>query len=211
MRQFPILGFQWPLMGMAFLLVSTVAGAVNVNGTGASLNLSTTDLSSGTAQSNGAGARMVAAGTPGTGIVSTNGAGAKIIIEPVGAIAGNNGAPTADFSAYPMTGTAPLTVEFTSLASGGLYEIVSWSWDFGDGSPVSTAQNPVHTYEDPGTYTVALTVVTSAGTTVVETKEDSIAVTQGMPLARPAGLFVLAIAGALSGAFQLRKARQTSV
>jgi len=35
--------------------------------------------------------------------------------------------------------------------------ITDWSWDFGDGQK-STEQNPVHTYQNPGTYTVRLTV-----------------------------------------------------
>ncbi len=35
---------------------------------------------------------------------------------------------------------------------------VSWSWDFGDGSPVSTLQNPVHTFPALGPYNVTLTV-----------------------------------------------------
>lgn len=37
----------------------------------------------------------------------------------------------------------------------------SWSWDFGDGSPLDTAQNPTHFYQQNGAYTVCL-VVTNA-------------------------------------------------
>ncbi len=33
-----------------------------------------------------------------------------------------------------------------------------WHWDFGDGSPGSTEQDPVHTYSEPGAYYVCLTV-----------------------------------------------------
>lgn len=33
----------------------------------------------------------------------------------------------------------------------------SWEWDFGDGT-TSTEKNPVHKYQEPGTYTVTLTV-----------------------------------------------------
>src|SRR5690606_21072068 len=39
-------------------------------------------------------------------------------------------------------------------------EITSWTWDFGDGSG-STAQNPEHTYEEGGEYTVKLTIIDS--------------------------------------------------
>lgn len=36
--------------------------------------------------------------------------------------------------------------------------IGSWSWNFGDGSPLSSMKNPSHTYAVPGTYSVSLTV-----------------------------------------------------
>lgn len=38
----------------------------------------------------------------------------------------------------------------------------SWTWDFGDGTS-STQQNPVHTYENAGTYTVSLNACNSLG------------------------------------------------
>jgi PKD repeat protein len=38
-----------------------------------------------------------------------------------------------------------------------------WLWDFGDGSPVDTEQNPSHTYAVPGGYTVSFTAANSAG------------------------------------------------
>jgi PKD repeat protein len=64
------------------------------------------------------------------------------------------GSPTyADFTATPLTGTAPLTVQFTDLSSTPRG---AWLWDFGDGG-TSTAQNPTHVYNTPGVYTVTLT------------------------------------------------------
>lgn len=66
--------------------------------------------------------------------------------------------PVAQFSATPLSGTAPLTVIFTDLSNN--YP-TSWSWDFGDGA-TSTAQNPTHTYSEPGTYDVSLTVSNEA-------------------------------------------------
>ena len=35
---------------------------------------------------------------------------------------------------------------------------ITFSWDFGDGTEPSTLANPVHVYEEPGRYTVTLTV-----------------------------------------------------
>ena len=61
-----------------------------------------------------------------------------------------------DFSASVLTGGIPLTVNFTDTSP----EIPdSWDWDFGDGSPHATNQNPTHTYNTAGLYTVILTGV----------------------------------------------------
>ncbi len=60
-------------------------------------------------------------------------------------------------SGSPSTGNAPLTVNFTGSASGGKAPY-SYSWNFGDGSATSTAQNPSHVYNTAGTYTATLTV-----------------------------------------------------
>ena len=66
--------------------------------------------------------------------------------------------PEADISA-PPEGTAESPVTFSS--SGAVDtdgEIVGYTWDFGDGSPVSHDANPAHTYAEEGTYTVTLTI-----------------------------------------------------
>ena len=84
-----------------------------------------------------------------------------------------------DFSANPIIGPAPLTVNFTDQSTGS---ITFWEWNFGDGS-TSTMQNPSHTYIDPGAYTVSLTVTGSGGSDT-ETKTDFIEVqnvTKAMP------------------------------
>ena len=66
--------------------------------------------------------------------------------------------PSADFSvAYSCTNK--LLVSFTDASVGSNATSLSWSWDFGDGSPISTVQNPTHTFPALGTYTVELTVV----------------------------------------------------
>lgn len=44
---------------------------------------------------------------------------------------------------------------------------ITYEWDFGDGSPVSTEEHPVHQYEAIGDYTVTLTITTPAGTDMV--------------------------------------------
>ncbi len=61
----------------------------------------------------------------------------------------------ADFTASTTAGVNPLTVDFTDTTTGGAPS--GWLWDFGDGD-VSTQQHPTHVFDDPGTWTVSLTV-----------------------------------------------------
>ncbi len=79
--------------------------------------------------------------------------------------------PVAAFTGTPTSGCVPLTVNFTDQSTGSP---TSWSWTFGDGG-TSTAQNPSHTYNSVGTYTVTLTATNSAGSDG-ETKTNYITV-----------------------------------
>jgi serine protease len=85
-------------------------------------------------------------------------------------------APTADFVGDPTSGTAPLTVSFTDLSTGGP---TSWSWTFGDGG-TSTQQNPNHQYTSAGSYTVTLTATNAVGSDN-EVKTNYITVTAPQP------------------------------
>jgi PKD repeat protein len=60
---------------------------------------------------------------------------------------------SASFVASPSAGVASVTTFICSDTSTGA---TSWSWNFGDGG-TSTAQNPTHIYNAPGTYTIQLT------------------------------------------------------
>ncbi len=66
--------------------------------------------------------------------------------------------PQVDFSFQNVCFGKP--VEFVDLSTG---EISSWQWDFGDGSPPNFNANISHTYPNPGTFTVQLTVTTIYG------------------------------------------------
>ncbi|MEZ0294463.1 MAG: ThuA domain-containing protein [Solirubrobacteraceae bacterium] len=55
-------------------------------------------------------------------------------------------------------GLAPLAVDFTAAATDADDDELSYSWDFGDGTPASTQQNPSHTYQLAGTHTATVTV-----------------------------------------------------
>lgn len=66
--------------------------------------------------------------------------------------------PIAQFTATPLSGCVPLTVQFTNQSTGNLYN----TWDFGDGN-TSVAINPSHTYTSPGVYTAQLIVENANG------------------------------------------------
>jgi PKD repeat protein len=83
-------------------------------------------------------------------------------------------APDADFTASPLTGPAPLTVQFNDTSTGFP---TLWSWDFGDGN-TSTGQNSSHVYAAVGSYNVSLTVENAVGDDTV-TKSGYVTVTGG--------------------------------
>lgn len=75
----------------------------------------------------------------------------------------------------PANGCAPLDVAFEDRSSG-TGNVVSWAWDFGDGT-TDTVQNPLHLYTQTGYSTVSLSVVDEDGCTDQVEKEDEIFVT----------------------------------
>jgi PKD repeat protein len=73
--------------------------------------------------------------------------------------------PTALISSSAAAGTSPLTVSFDgtgSSAAAGLV-LVSYLWDFGDGSSATARASATHIYNKPGAYTASLTVTDSKG------------------------------------------------
>lgn len=65
----------------------------------------------------------------------------------------------------------PLVSNFTDLSTNAS----SWFWDFGDGAS-SALQNPSHSYNQTGAYTVCLTVTNEIGCSATECKTDYITV-----------------------------------
>lgn len=62
------------------------------------------------------------------------------------------------FSTSQSTGHAPLEVGFTDISSANP-ETISWQWDFNnDGIVDSELESPTWTYEEPGSFSVSLTV-----------------------------------------------------
>jgi len=74
-------------------------------------------------------------------------------------ISGCTAPPVASFETDKTKVALNETVQFTDKSTG---EIISWSWDFGDGN-TSAQQNPSHAYAERGRYSTSLTVSNKAG------------------------------------------------
>jgi PKD repeat protein len=103
------------------------------------------------------------------------------------------------FTATPNTGTPDLTVQFhgvliplppyqlTKFRGEGpeepcdqcvQIEVVEWVWDFGDCcSPLGSGPTPIHTYTEPGCYTITVSVTFSDGSVVTRQEPCYITVT----------------------------------
>jgi cytochrome c len=68
--------------------------------------------------------------------------------------------PFVSASADPAQGTAPLRVRFRANPT---VQDATYRWDFGDGRPPSTSENPTHTYARAGTYTATVTATRPNG------------------------------------------------
>jgi len=110
-------------------------------------------------------------------------------------------------------GTSPLIVTFVGQAQGGTPPY-TFSWNFGDGTPISTLQNPTHRFNDSGDYKVGLTVVDAKGdrsTSALTISVGGSAATNPLPsdwfdaIALAAG-----VAGAVAVAWWVDRARQRS-
>lgn len=65
-------------------------------------------------------------------------------------------------------------------ACGGNGEVVSWSWDFGDGTS-STVRHPTHTYAAPGLYQVTLTVTNGSDVAAQSSQRVTVEATAAAP------------------------------
>jgi len=108
---------------------------------------------------------------------STSGNNGTIVGDPLwdddSPVAEVTGAPSADFTASPTSGDAPLMVNFTDLSVPGNSPINQYQWDFGDGNS-STEQSPSHIYENPGHYSVSLYIQDENGLPSTKLSSDLI-------------------------------------
>jgi PKD repeat protein len=81
-----------------------------------------------------------------------------VIVPVLAGLAGcGQASPEAAFLSIPPNCYAPEEVQFVDLSQGN---ITAWQWDFdNDGVVDSDLQFPKYTYNDPGNYTISLTVI----------------------------------------------------
>jgi PKD repeat protein len=107
--------------------------------------------------------------------VGDNNGGSKSVTKQVTVTAPPvSGGPTAGFIVSCTSLDCAFTDQSSDVAPGS---VVSWDWDFGDGSAHSAAQNPpVHSYVATGlaTYTAKLTVTDNDGFTSTKSTEFTV-------------------------------------
>lgn len=79
---------------------------------------------------------------------------------------------TANFTALPTSGCAPVLVNFIDQSAGNP---VQWKWDLGNGT-ISFLQSPSVTYFNPGQYTIKLVVYNASGDSSVLVKSQYISI-----------------------------------
>lgn len=104
-----------------------------------------------------------------------------------------NKPPVAKITVYPAI--MPVWQTFSNIAFKGTdsYDpdgtIISYRWDFGDGSKIEEGEEVKHTFTTPGIYMVTLTVTDDRGSTGTDTQEIGV-VPPGGPPVSSAGVFV---------------------
>jgi PKD repeat protein len=83
--------------------------------------------------------------------------------------------PSISVTPSVTSGCGPLTVNFTNATTGA----TGYTWNFGDGSPTSSATSPSHVYTSNGTYTVTLTATNASGCSATYTGTNLINVANG--------------------------------
>ncbi|MFA9210491.1 MAG: PKD domain-containing protein [Moraxellaceae bacterium] len=69
--------------------------------------------------------------------------------------------PVANFTSNVVNGCSPLSVQFTDQSTS-VNPIVSWAWDFGDGTTFNGQNPPLHSF-GVGVYSVRLIITTQSG------------------------------------------------
>ena len=88
--------------------------------------------------------------------------------------------PQAAFNSLPEVCIGSL-IGFSDASTAPGSTVTGWSWNFGDGSPISTIQNPTHIFSTAGTYTVTLNVTSAAGCQTMNNSATRTVVVKPLP------------------------------
>lgn len=108
----------------------------------------------------GVPAGMVGEQNPGFGSQATT---ATVVTLVVSTGPPKTAAPVPAFSYAPRSPRIGEQVTFDASASTDDGEIVTYAWEFGDGSPLASGASVTHAYTAPGTYTVTLWITDDTG------------------------------------------------
>jgi cytochrome c len=91
----------------------------------------------------------------------------------------DNSPPVLTASADPLSGPAPLTVDFTASATDpDGDDPITFEWAFGDDGATADTADATHTYVTPGTYTAEVTATDARGASASESFEITV---EGVP------------------------------
>ena len=115
-------------------------------------------------------------------LVEYNTAGSYSVTLEVSNAAGTNTKTTSNYIVVEEAPTASFTsittMNSVAFTSTSIANPTTYSWDFGDNSPLSTMENPTHIYAVDGSYDVTLTVSNSCGT---HTQTQTVVITGNTP------------------------------
>jgi PKD repeat protein len=90
-------------------------------------------------------------------------------------------APIANFHHSPQSPTTKDKIQFIDESIDLDGKIISWEWDFGDGSPTSKEKNATHRYRNESKYEVTLTITDDEGFIATRSMEIKVKGARGMP------------------------------
>ena len=91
----------------------------------------------------------------------------------------------AAFKADDTTACLNQPIDFTNNSSSSTGAALTYTWDFGDGSPTSNAVDPIHTYTQTGAFTVTLIATDNTGCA------DTLTLPAYIKVAKPSASFTM--------------------